>query len=242
MSISIVQQKSASGSGDQTVTPDSAWTDGNWIVVSIRSSGGGGGGVVSGVSGGGVSSWSHATERNASSGSFVANVYYGQNSGGGSASITVDCVSSSSTVVNVCELSGLASSPFVGDNGAADSTYGGTTISTGSVSPTAGDEIILFSCIRSQGGIEGSPSGYSHLTGSNASSWEQAMYQIVSSASGSYSATWTIGSWTIAAVILAVFKGGLPPVDAAAGHPRRAHQVVGGTAALGALTAGAATL
>lgn len=205
MSISIVQQKSGSGGGgDRSVTPDSAWTDGNWIVVSIRS---GNTGNVNGVSGGGVSSWSNVTQRS-SSGAFVTNIYYGQNSGGGSTAVSVDFDGAYATsTINVCELSGLAASPYVGDNGAAGSTGGGTTISTGSVSPTAGDEIILFTCIRSQGAIEGSPSGYSHLTGSDGSSWEQAMYQIVSSASGSYSATWTIGSWTIAAVTLAVFKG-----------------------------------
>lgn len=208
MALSVVQQKSGTaGTGSSiAVTPDAAWTDGNLIVVCIRSQGGSGAGAVSSVTGGGVSSWNNITPQSNVS-TWYSNIYYGYNAGGGSTAVTVNFGGSCSKTVNACEVGGAATSSVLeGQNGA--NGVNGTSMNSGNVTPTAGDDVIFFNCGAFQANTTATagPSGWTDLTGGAPTTAQPASYKIVTSVSGSYNATYGIG-YNRYTVVIAGFKG-----------------------------------
>lgn len=207
MAITIVQQTSKATAGTATtVTTDApgvAWTAGALLICCFRRA------VVSSVTGGGCSGGWTLARADTNINAFSAEIWYGYNVGGGSQAVTVNYASASDTEVNVTELAGAASSgdPTNGVNGS--SGLNGTSINSGNVTPTASTEVIIFNC----GGLQANttavagPSGWTSLTGGAPNTTKPASYKIISSASGSYNATYGIG-YNRFAVSIAVFKAG----------------------------------
>ncbi len=110
--------------------------------------------------------------------------------------------------VNFSEFSGVSSTVVA----SAASTGTGNTTTTGSITPAAGSSVLLWAMARRGNGataFTGFPSGWTVLTTS--SGIVQYAYLIVTSASGSYSATWTAGdsfNWDTVIFSLPATAGG----------------------------------
>lgn len=214
---------STGGSATKTITIP-APSAGNALFLLVRESSGH---PIVSVSGGGVT-WSNIAISSNSSGSTACEIWAGPNSSGSGTTVSITYASAytGGTDATVVEISGLGSALTL--DPATGLTSSGRTASaaTPSITPTSGDSQIQFTIAGSNGTITNSPTGgFTALTidsgGSGLVGWG---YQIVSSASGSYSSTFTVAhSYDYWATIIAAFdgSGGSPPAGGPFPHYTR---------------------
>jgi hypothetical protein len=192
LSVAIVQQVPSTS----TSVTISAMGAGNSGFVLLRNNGTT---ANTGVSGGGVT-WTLAKASNVHDG---VEIWAGANSSGSGTTITVG--------VNVfvfifVEVSGMPST-LATDGINSNSAASGSPLTTGSVTPTAGKPLIIFAAggANTPTDIIKTPLSGTELNDSSLQYCAMA-YQIVSSASGSYSNGWNSGgsSWD---AVIAAFDG-----------------------------------
>lgn len=203
MSLAITQQMSNTGTSTTsvTVTPGVAYTDGDDIIVLVRSVGSGA--SVSGITGGGATNWAVQKANNIVN-VFITEIWKGTNVGGGSANVVVSLNATASAVaVAVMEMSAAIS--VDGVNGASGAN--GTSINSGNVTPTASADVVIVNCGSFQASTSSTagPSGWTDTSGGAPTQNRPASYKLVPSASGSYNATYAIG-YNNYAVSIAAFK------------------------------------
>ncbi len=146
---------------------------------------------ITGITGGGVT-WSRlGSVVNNSNSTWSVEIWGGDNSSGSGTTISVSVGNNYTTFdYNFSEWSGLDTTP-VADPSPSGNTSTSSTAATSSVTPTAGKEVLLLACTRFAAIVTNSPSGgFTALTRTVTS--EGYAYQIVASASGSYSTTWAL--------------------------------------------------
>lgn len=133
---------------------------------------------------------------------------------GSSPGTSVTVSHSGSGIGGICiqEWSGLDTSSLV-DGSVGTGSGTGTTLGTQSVTPTGGGYVVLFSVCGAHSDLTGGPSGSWNAAmpyngnGVNYTRRAPSAYLVVTSASGSYSTSWTYGSsstWTGAIIALNV--------------------------------------
>lgn len=153
---------------------------------------------ISSVSGGGVT-WSKVGNVTESATTSTIEHWVGHNSSGSGTTITI--VVSNTYGAYECNFSEWSGTDTSGVADPAETTNSGTsnTMTTASVTPTAGKEVLLLACGVTLAHVTNTPSGsFSALACSAtaqpaSSSTNYAFaYRIVSSASGSYSTSWPL--------------------------------------------------
>jgi hypothetical protein len=203
MSIALVQQvtslTAAGGSASKTITI-AAPAPGNALRLCLNYVGGQ---TITSVSGGGVTWSSVSTIAETGTGN-VAAIWQGDNSSGSGTTITIVVQFTYSQVdVNLSEWSGMPATP-VGDGGPSTNTGTSATVTSASITPTAGQDVLLIAAAVGSGGsaVTNTPSGgFTALSTSGGSVTGGFGYLIASSASGSYSTTFPLSasyySWAI---------------------------------------------
>jgi hypothetical protein len=146
------------------------------------------------VTGGGVTWTQLATVQN-SDGTDVVYLFGGDNSSGSGTTISVTIGNAYHVMeVNISEWSGLDTTP-VTDPAPSTNTGTSATITTATVTPTAGKNVLLLAVGGTGSGTTtDSPSGgFTALTRSGTATSCAFAYQVIASASGSYSTTWPHG-------------------------------------------------
>lgn len=117
------------------------------------------------------------------------------------------------------EFSGLASSSTVNSSSTVlKPTNSGTTINPGTLTPGVSIPILLISSMSITGGgptISAIPSGYTNVPTGGVGTRQAAVYQIVSSPTGSYTGSFTATNQynnSVAVIIAFNGSGGTPPV------------------------------
>ena len=202
MSQSVAQENSNTGTGTSiSVTLPGAITAGASLVVAVRATGSGA--AVSGISGGGATWTLVRADNNISL--WYSEIWHGVNSGGGSAAIVVSFVAAlaSGGSVLVQELT-LPATP---DGSTGANGGNGTSMNSGSITPTSGGDGYLINCGAFQANTTAvaGPSGWTSGSGGAPTQTQPASYKLVPSFSGSYNATYGIG-YNRYAVSIAAFK------------------------------------
>lgn len=196
MAIAFVQQATgtAAGSTTATATLGSNPTSNNMLVACIASSAG----DVSGVSGGGVTTWTKLKGPGNISSAWV-NIYYGVVDTTPATGVTATATSGN-IAINVSEWSGIKTS------GAADASSDqdqgpGTTPTTGPITASAGPCLYVAAGTHGQTLSAGPTDGFTALTVANASGRRvQGVYRIDSGTPASATPSYTIGasaSWDL---------------------------------------------
>jgi hypothetical protein len=196
------------GSGTTKNYTVAAATAGNALRLFLSCPSGFGATSVSGL---GVT-WTRTAIANVSGG--VVELWQGENSTGSGTTLTVTYTTSygfASSYWNLTEWSGMPTSA-VGDGGPSTSSATTASVSTASITPTASNSVLLLSgIIAISHSITAGPSaGWTALSVpvAPAASVPAWAYQIVASASGSYSDTWTKNaSYGIADTLIAGWDG-----------------------------------
>jgi hypothetical protein len=207
MTITVVKDTNANaagGTGALTITPGAAYASGALLVVTSSASSAG---AITSITGGGVTTWNLV--RSDFSAGFRAEIWYGYNSGGGSAAVVVTYTTSGAKYANCIELGGAIASGVATDGVNGASGINGTSINSGNVTPTAATEVIIFNsgAFQAATAAVAGPSGWTSLTSRAPSTQYPSSYKIVTSASGSYNATYAIG-YNRFGVNIAAFKAG----------------------------------
>jgi hypothetical protein len=197
----LVEQVSTSGTtaggGNKTLstsTFSSPTTSGDWMILQT----GGdytGSSKVSAVSGGGVTTWTSATQKNGTSGNGDIEIWYGKVTSATTAAVqvTTGTTATNVTLLNASEWSNLAATPL---DLAASGNGSGTTFTAGPITTTANGDLIVSDAWSSVTGYtsaqNSTTAGFNILSQSIFSSsyrgWDA--YQIAGVA-GSASAGWT---------------------------------------------------
>jgi hypothetical protein len=210
MSIALVQQvptyTAFGGSADKTITI-TVPSAGNALRLQLGCSSSQ---TINSVSGGGVT-WSQVATQSELTGGIKTEIWAGDNSSGSGTTITINVSNTYSRVDAVfTEWSGMPTTP-VADGGPTGNTGRSVTASTASITPTAGKEVLILATAQGSGAVTnaGPTGGFTALTlaGSN-SGLVGFAYQIVGSASGSYSTSWTVAhSYDYWATLIAGWDG-----------------------------------
>jgi hypothetical protein len=196
MSIALVHETSLKlpngGSATKTITIP-ATTAGNALRLLLASIGTAG---VLSVSGGGVT-WTKLSST-ASGGGSIIELWGGDNSSGGSTSVSATFASAypgANIIVKVSEWSSMPTTA-VPDGGPSTAASSATPASpsTPSVTPTAGKNVLLLAALQAytQTVTAGPTGGFTGLTIPTGDAGNSRFaYQLVASASGSYAAGWT---------------------------------------------------
>lgn len=173
--------------------------------------------TISGVTGGGVT-WTQLAVVTNSSSSHRVWLFGGDNSSGAGTTISVTISDAYRTFeCNISEWSGLDTTP-VQDPAPSTNTGTSNTVTTSSVTPAAGKEVLLLAVGGEQiNTVTNTPSGgFTALSRSGTATKQAFAYLVVASASGSYGTTWpaavAYGTW---ATIIAGWDG----ASAASGQP-----------------------
>ena len=211
--IALVEQAVSTGGASQTTqtVPLGGTTVGDTLVLLVGDDHSNSA-TVSGVSGGGVSTWTKVTENSGASGDGEAEIWYGQvTSVGNTVTVTVSG-STNWQLANVSEWSGIASSSPV--DGSTSSAATATSFTSGPISTSlAGDLVIsdAWTSFNTPGFTSpqnSTTSGYTALNqtmagGSYYRAW--GAYQVDGS-TGSISAGWTGPGSGFYATAIAAFK------------------------------------
>lgn len=147
---------------------------------------------ISGVTGGGVT-WASGGSVSETSSQQAYEIWYGSGSSGSGSTISVT-ISNTYAVIeyNFSEWSGVDTTPVL-DPSVSSNTGTSSTITSSSVTPTAGKEVLLLSIggLNGGGAATDSPTGsFTALTRSGTFTYGAYAYRVVASASGSYQTTW----------------------------------------------------
>lgn len=192
----------ASGTSADISTVGST-TAGNTLILLITMAGGGTPNITSVSNTSGGCSWtlraSNASNRN-------SYLYQCSNAAGGAttAHITFSATVSAAIIANITEWGGMPTTTTLEGTPAGSSGTAASPV-TATISPTVGDPVLLIGVVRAGGGsFTSNGAGWTALTTANAGA--QFFYQIVNSASGSYSNTQTWPA-TIWGTVIGGFKG-----------------------------------
>lgn len=192
--LALVQQATASWTSGSSygVTLSGAPASGDVLVLGQGASGTSANNKISSITETGVT-WTKAVQSNSNE---DAEIWYGVVGASASASITVTLTGTPTTTsyANVSEWSGLnTSSPLVASGTSANHGGSGATASTSTVTPTAGQNVLLFAVTYQGGTLSSGPTnGFTAL--STPSSGVQFGYEFVPNTSTSYSTSWTFSA------------------------------------------------
>jgi hypothetical protein len=135
-----------------------------------------------------------------------AEIWQGLVSGSASATMTYNCTSrGNSAFAYLLEWAGV--DPTGGNQAgatASNSNASSTSVTTSTITPTAGTNVLMVACTRHAGAYSSGPSGgFTALAPTGQS--QQFCYQVVASASGSYTAAWVYGAANTAEASIATF-------------------------------------
>lgn len=210
MAIALVQQ----GNGHQGYGPTLSislpgpTTIGNTIIYQNI---GGPSTTITGISGGGVTTWTQQVIKSLSA--FKVDQWSGVVTSSSSAPVVATASFNVSWNANAQEYSGILTSGTVTDGVNSASGINGTALNSGSVTPTAGTSVLILAAGSFQAGASPSEPNVPPYTAVTASFNQQpTVYQIVSSASGSYSVSYQI-AYNSYVICIVAYKGagGAPP-------------------------------
>lgn len=220
MSLSVRQAVSGSSTGSATTTVTfSALAAGSALIVVVTAPGASSG-AVSGITGGGGSTWADAYAADNGTPTFTNIEYWvSLNVSGGATSLTVTHPGSYGLkTVTVYEVAGMVTSGTTtdGTNNTLNN-HASAPVGPGSITPSAGVDVLMISASCGDRSVTGVPSGFTAVPVSGTTTNETA-YKIVASPSGSYNAIWSMSApqYGITLLALAAFKaagGGAPPTS-----------------------------
>lgn len=190
MAIAFVQQATATQAAGTTATATlgASPTSGDTLVACIAS----GAGDVSGVSGGGVTTWTKLKGPGPVSSAWV-NIYFGVVDTTPSTSVTATAASGT-IALNVSEWSGIKTSGAA-DASTAQAQGPGTTPAAGPITAASGPALYVGAGTHGQTLSAGPTDGFTALTVANASGRRvQGVYRIDSGTPASATPSYTIGS------------------------------------------------
>lgn len=211
MSIAFVREKIAdtwTSGASIAITSLTAPADGNALILQFDGSPSANSRGVSSISQTGAT-WVSAVVLDANSGVNTRRIeiWYALNVAGAGTTITINLnytpTISGGLAASYAEFSGLATSGALDATGTASNTNTGTAITTGSVTPTATGQGLIFAATRLGGNYSAGPdSSFNRLTAASARG--DSGY-LITTLSGSYNVGWTAASGVWAAAV-AVFN------------------------------------
>jgi hypothetical protein len=208
----IEQEPYSSGTASESsvsLTLASATTTGDWLILAVADQANHSG-TVSGVSGGGVTTWTEATGATGGSNAGDAEIWYGSVTAGSSTSVTVSFSGKTQVqLANVSEWSGIASSSPLDAASSSAPDQPATSFTAGPITTTTDEDLVVTDAYTAAGGpsTQDATPGYTQLSQSNGGSSYQgwAAYQDDTS-TGNISAGWTASSSAVWATAIAAFK------------------------------------